>query len=269
MTCPEGTVKDSAAAADGQSCLKCTENCHTCSPDPNVCTSCAPGSNFFFKSSKCVRYCDRTDQTDPGTVTDALYNDADSQTCRACDGNCVLCFGKTSGECTKCQTNFFLYQTSCLSLCPSGYYNNPTGLCTPCPLGCKECSYNSAVECQSCLAPFFLDVNRISCISAAASCSDSLYYKDNTTRACQRCDIACLTCFGPLITNCRSCDAPYFLIDQLNTCSENCPQGYYRDSTTANECKACDASVGCETCDQSDKTLCLNCLPDFYYQFNR
>jgi hypothetical protein len=115
----------------------------------------------------------------------------------------IGCLDCSTGECTSCMTGF--------------NYDSNVKVCTPCPPGCSACVANPQV-CDSCVAGTI---------------------KSGTT--CVRCNSACATCTGSLISECATC-------------------ALGRTKTAANLCIACPRN--CATCDNTGNT-CLTCFPGF------
>jgi proprotein convertase subtilisin/kexin type 5 len=81
---------------------------------------------------------------------------------------------------------------------------------------------------------------------------------DSQERVCEDCIDNCWTCDD--LTTCRVCVSGYMLLaDQ--TCSLNCPAGFYEDEHRIN-CLACDAN--CEHCTGNLSTQCTSCYSGTY-----
>ncbi|EAR96176.2 REJ domain protein (macronuclear) [Tetrahymena thermophila SB210] len=150
-------------------CRKCIQSCKICS-DGNSCSTCFD-QNFLDSSNLC-QPCDSTCQTCNGTKntnciicrsglhmqlsTNLCVQNCDSNEflnslsqCQKCDNSCKTCDGSSSNNCKSCYSNFYLFNQSCVPLCPNGYsLNTNTFACEPCQdkLSCNNC-YNT---CQLC-----------------------------------------------------------------------------------------------------------------------
>ena len=120
---------------------------------------------------------------------------------------------------------------------------------------CATCT--SLSVCQSCQV-----INGIAYYLEGSSCTvncPSNKYGNVNTLTCDICANGCLTCFGPTTSECNSCTnynaVDYFLEYNTNLCSQNCPGGQYKD-TTSYRCLLC--SPLCVTCSGS-ATNCLTC----------
>ena len=73
-----------------------------------------------------------------------------------------------------------------------------------------------------------------------------------------KCDLThCLTCSGPTLSDCLSCNPGFFLqTSPPSTCESLCPDGFYSDPNT-NTCPACKGS--CKTCSGPLSTNCISC----------
>ncbi|KAL4489108.1 hypothetical protein ABPG73_005595 [Tetrahymena malaccensis] len=96
----------------------------------------------------------------------------------------------------------------------------------------------------------------------------------------ETCDQSCLTCNGPTSNNCLSCPSNFSLVGTqckcssgffayLNTCLQQCPQGYLQNQTN-NQCELdnCD-STKCQICSPSPKRKCLACVQGFFLHIDK
>lgn len=150
-------------------CVKCLTGCISCN-SRDVCTACVsgwtlnvigqcrPNSNCtlvnceiceivssFNMCRKCINpyYLIKSTLIPAGFATvsgsnytcvlncpTSYYKTADF-TCRSCPADCTACNGN---DCSACKTGFFLFKTSCVSSCPTGYVSNSlTSSCQPSP----------------------------------------------------------------------------------------------------------------------------------------
>jgi len=106
--------------------------------------------------------------------------------------------------------------------------------------------------------------------TCAYSCP-SASYVDSTANKCLNCHPWCLTCWGPLNTQCSRCNnvtsssnqvTIYYLISGMGTCSQTCPDSQYIDAKVPNYCQLCSSS--CLTCATSSSN-CVSCQTGNYY----
>ena len=120
------------------------------------------------------------------------------------------------------------YQIS-LSICPSGYYKNPsTKGCDPCDVSCSDCTGRNNTECTGYTSGYFLQPESTTCLS---TCSIG-YCADTLSNTCAPCDACCSNCTGGTNTQCTSCNPGYLLQPSSTTCGTACPSGYYADCKT-------------------------------------
>ncbi|EAR96178.2 surface protein (macronuclear) [Tetrahymena thermophila SB210] len=119
-------------------CQPCDSTCQTCNGPQNTnCMICKSGLHMQLSTSLCVQSCDSNE-----------FLNALSQ-CQKCDNSCKTCDGSSSSNCKSCYSNYYLYNKSCVPVCPNGYsLNTNTLACEPCQdkLSCNNC-YNT---CQLC-----------------------------------------------------------------------------------------------------------------------
>ena len=81
-----------------------------------------------------------------------MYSNITTLGCSICDSSCLNCTS-LSTVCTACNPSTpLLYNSSCLSQCPSGYYNT-SATCLKCSYPCLNCS-GSPTNCTACLNNF-------------------------------------------------------------------------------------------------------------------
>jgi len=94
----------------------------------------------------------------------------------------------------------YVYQ-KCLPICLKGQFRNGS-LCSNCTENCEVCS-NSKL-CKICVSNYTKNSNG----KCERICSNKQFSKQNL---CINCHSACLTCYGPLIFHCKTCDNEYVL----------------------------------------------------------
>ena len=233
-----------------QTCEACDASCKTCSGSAATnCLSCYSGKYLLTANNSCVS-CDVV----------GYFQDAGTQTCKACDSSCKTCSGSSAMNCLSCYSGkFFLASNnSCVSCNEDGYYQNTIAqTCDTCDLSCQTCSGSAATNCLTCYTGQYLLAANSSCVS----CDVDGYYQDTLTQTCKACDASCNTCSGSTATNCLSCPTGKYLLTANNSCVSCNVDGYYQDTLTQT-CKACDA--GCKTCSGPSATDCLTCYSGTY-----
>ena len=226
--------------ADG-TCLPCASGCEKCKGSASTCTSCiAP---LLLQGANCQGTCNNG-FTAIGTV------------CQGCPSGCLKCTQNLI--CYYCADGFYMFKGKCYDVCPAGTIGDSSSgnwVCAPCNSPCKTCM-NHPSFCTSCLNGLgYLQTSAIhqSCV---LSCVDGTYPVGGV---CQVCDFRCATCLGSA-TNCISCPANQILynggcwaqcpaismqlVGQSASCSDACPDGYYKVSMT--ECAPC--AIECTKC---------------------
>ncbi|CAI2371721.1 unnamed protein product [Moneuplotes crassus] len=78
------------------------------------------------------------------------------------------------------------------------------------------------------------------------------------------CHVSCLTCNGPDIDDCLTCDSGRFLY--LTLCKLVCPDGYYGDSSS-NTCQPCNTV--CSKCNGATELDCIECTYNSTHKYFR
>ncbi|CAD8048323.1 unnamed protein product [Paramecium sonneborni] len=302
--CPISTFNQ----AGSKICQDCYFGCATCfGSSQNECLSCIPG--FFLDqqnscsdschiepnviedwiNGRCVQFCPLDSflqllnnghfackETCPEYYySNICVSHCPSQTyqngyaCISCAAPCSICFGNTINQCNQCDTGYYLYQTTCYSVCPD---ENPYGniidhTCVPI---CPDFLYLPKKLCFN-FCPYFLYRYEITNLKLCVDeCLSKSYLQD---QQCFECDPICTECFGPANGNCLQCELPYFLNGQ--TCELICPTFY---DLTDHICKAaCPVNLVIQDlycqpqCDQDYLLYGQNCItecPQFTYLEN-
>lgn len=172
----------------------------------------------------------------------------------SCNFSCSQC-AQSANNCLKCKPNFFLFNNTCLSTCPTQFFPNiNSNLCQICVGYCYTCT--STDNCTACNTNFLLNG---SCVTAS-SCPDT-HYADITQLACLPCTAPCLTC-EYIPTHCTNCDPNSTLpLLQNNTCLASCASTSTYPGTLGTG-KACFPCLSpCLTC--INITYCLSCVPGY------
>ena len=141
--CPENNYEAYYDEIWAPVCQNCSDNCHTCEQEADLCTSCPFG--YFLGETACVTDCESNQ-----------YRGMDSNgkvRCLTCSINCKSC-SLVSTHCTACDATSpnrnALYENDCIASCPTNYFPDPdTGECKRCESPCKECS-GSKNKCTVC-----------------------------------------------------------------------------------------------------------------------
>uniref|UniRef100_A0A2P2I154 furin n=1 Tax=Hirondellea gigas TaxID=1518452 RepID=A0A2P2I154_9CRUS len=225
--CPIGTYSDITV----KSCVACRAGCSSCTSS-DACNSCKKG--WRSKAGACVSH-----KPDRCQITE--YLNTSNARCELCHESCSSCTGGQDTECLHCAAPSFLFISTCLHVCPPGYYGRG-GRCLQCPDSCTSCS--SYTSCNSC-APRFVLHNR-QCVPA---CPEKTY-RDRST--CLDCYQSCATCWGGGNSQCATCPQGHQLLG--SQCYTSCPDGYYAQG---DECRPCYHN--CNTCSSSGLASCLSC----------
>lgn len=143
-----------------------------------------------------------------------------------------------------------MYNNSCVSSCPSGFFQNST-ICYACVSPCLTCT--SATLCLSCIIDYYN--NNFTCVNASSCPSGT--FPNATAHNCDYCSNNCTTC-SMISSNCTSCSSPLFLYN--DSCVSSCPTGMFQNGTL---CQTCVSP--CLTC--TSATVCLSCSTNFYTNF--
>ena len=272
-TCPDGYWGDSV----NNVCSPCYESnpgdnvqsCKTCSGEGAAkCLTCHIGVFYHSVGESCLLSCPTGYFAESATYT---CNQCYQATAGSSLKSCGTCYGGSSSNCLTCQdTSTFLYQGTCLKVCPPGTYANTTTLvCEPCFRGstathpqysCSTCDGPSSTDCLSCSSGVLYYPTNSSCLSRCPSIG---WYSDYLNNSCNTCykpsssndpSQACLTCNGGLASNCLSCHPGTYLYVVDGTCLLTCPEKYYPDPETW-MCMSCAYPL---TSDTDLLNTCLN-----------
>lgn len=128
---------------------------------------------------------------------------------------------------------------------------------------CASCDGPTSSDCLSCITGLFLQVSPGP--STCESVCPEGFYSDGTSNTCPPCNGECVTCFGPLNSNCITCPTGKFLSINKNsyTCTL-CPPGTYPESSGV--CHNCDPN--CVTCFGGSSSECNSCDPNkFFFEY--
>ena len=117
--CPDGFYEDYV----DHKCEACDSKCSTCDINSTYCQTCTETGSFeaflFADNSSCMAIC-----------PDGFYENYTNHHCEACDDKCSICT-ENSSYCQVCNSEIgpneaFLFDSSCLSVCPAAFYENNT-----------------------------------------------------------------------------------------------------------------------------------------------
>ena len=171
--------------------------------------------------------------------------------CQPCFFGCVTCAGPFSNQCLTCRLNSDRHTDGSCSCRPGYQFNQLTGNCDPiqnCHASCNLCTRaNDMNACVGCRTNAML--------SSASSCICNENFYMTSAGACASCHSSCLTCRGPLGSDCLSCRANSIYDPAARTCT--CPSGFYTAATANSDCLGCHNS--CLTCADGSNQGCRSC----------
>ena len=231
-------------------CLDCNEMCapNTGCSGPGL-TECRQCRDVEYQS-ECVERCP------PGTYV------SPNSTCLQCSEECDECNGPTATDCVNCR-HFELIENSerpvCVNNCSGNYYTNGI-TCLPCDPEClKGCTGSGPLQCLECRTAAMLRSNNVTqCVSDCnTATSNNIYYLDDATGICSRCNDLCSPsdgCDGPTASDCDTCRNGTYMYSENRTCIRDCSSledsngtQFYNDDTTGT-CDLCDSSCGSRGC---------------------
>ena len=109
------SCNNSGQIISNDSCVNCGTGCKNCL-STTQCIDCLSNYYYFPLKNTCLLTC-----------PDGFYKNASF--CSSCDISCLTCFGSQSDQCFTCASNFFLFGSNCLSICPSNTTSTLNGTC--------------------------------------------------------------------------------------------------------------------------------------------
>lgn len=170
-----------------------------------------------------------------------------------CEPGCLTCESQNN-LCTTCEPNLFLYNFSCISVCPIAY-GPINSICTECEISCKSCK-DATDYCTDCYSGFVYNGD---CVSICPNTSVV------TGNSCENCYETCYTCEGSS-DHCTSCNN--FTSFYLNQCLDKCPVGFYSVLGLCQTCPCteellnngiCDSNCDIQACNY-DNNDCLTSI---------
>lgn len=183
-------------------CKLCINPCKTCSVSASNCTSCLIGFQFYSSGSTVIGTC--VFDCPIGYYSKVILSSSSSQPnpkCLACSPSCLACSIENT-TCTKCKDGYFLHLSTCLNICPVGFYAdasltqfNGSARCAPCFNPCLSCD-SRGDNCTKCRFGLNLIPSFNNTIGQCVSSCPVLYYYTNSS------DHTCIKCSDP---NCMQC----------------------------------------------------------------
>ena len=286
--CQPGFYQNSAGKTTCKKCsagyyqdLYAQDRCKPCDPgyyqDANQGSSCKPCSPGYYQneaaSSSCKLCPNGTFQSSSGGTS-----------CFSCYPLCQSCHGSDKTDCSLCLDDVpnLLNEAGVVCDCIEGFFYDSSQTdhslyCQPCSDYCGTCS--SSTECIACV-----DSNGVTLDNGVCSCSVPGYMviTNSTTgiKECVTCNPICLTCTGPGINQCQSCDlTKHAIFVSPSTCK--CLEHFYYDSVldqctdchsfctectgpSAYSCVGCDTNVSLSLADKP--SWCVQDCPAGYYK---
>ncbi|KAL4482617.1 hypothetical protein ABPG73_021277 [Tetrahymena malaccensis] len=165
-------------------CEKCHQGCNKCEKKSNNCQECKSG--YIMLKNECFS------QPPAGYYLDGNQF-------KECSKGCAKCINSNKDSCLSCLKDYFMYKDStCVDICPDGYFPNQNKQCELCSGYCKTCTNFS--QCTTCNYGLYeLDGK---CVSECPS--QIQYFQDEKNLKCVQCDSQCPQqgCKGPALEDC-------------------------------------------------------------------
>ncbi|KAL4507716.1 hypothetical protein ABPG73_012404 [Tetrahymena malaccensis] len=241
-------VCDTGYSYVGGNCIKCPQNCNSCSSE-NICTQCQ--LNYFLdfnqtcntdcpatyskdlETSKCLCSLGLIENTNKHVCecNQGFFLSSDG-TCQKCIQSCKSCQNET--ECIQCEETFFLdSQNKCVLDCPQTFQEDKENMICICP-------QNSTLKSNIC------------------SCNqDYEMQQDNTCKL--KCSSFCDSC--SVAGECDVCQQGYFM-NYDYTCVNKCPETYIENKET----RTCECDQLAEMINVSQFEKKCVCPADLIYQ---
>ena len=120
---PSCTISDFYSTSCQPCNALCTQGCVRADISCNLCydQQCKSCTDFDSSCPSCITNASGS----PSCECSAGYFwDAITETCASCTSNCDSCLSTRYDSCTLCKSGYFLCQSVCVSICPSGYSTN-------------------------------------------------------------------------------------------------------------------------------------------------
>ncbi len=248
-------------------CLSCNESGTN---EENNCVKCKNDEYHFdpYKANHCIN------RDELPNIN--YYLDINDDKYKICNERCLECEGPNETQCLSCNNSNGYYSKEddiniiCYSMeeIENGYYldiyNNIIKKCNNRCFSCNKGGSDSNSNCLQCLNNeyHFDPIKSNHCINESELPSIS-YYLDKSINKYKKCNIACLTCYGPYNNNCILCDNDNGYYYKENNESQICYSqsnieiGYYLD-TINNLFRNCNNR--CLSCDKGGSDIQSNCI---------
>lgn len=122
-------------------CTHCPLVCSACT-SPTFCSSCEPGATMAI-DNMCYRDCNSTHKyafnaSCYNTCPPGTFITYTRVTCGPCSPICHTC-SDSATFCLSCVSTYF-FNNTCLTVCPNGFYGDPSLACISCSLNATACS---------------------------------------------------------------------------------------------------------------------------------
>ena len=283
LKCDKGTYVNNLA------CSECTPGTYQPDAGEDSCKNCSPGTYTNLNKQTECKSCSEGSYTDKDGQANCLLCDigsyigtegqssciscevgkytenkgsTSSTDCKDCHPFCASCTGSSKTQCLKCNSaipHLIIKENVCS--CEIGYYedtsasNNP---CKPCGSFCADCD---ATECFNCV-----NNNGVVLKNGVCTCSAPgyfIYYNEETKEDdCSTCHKFCDKCFGPLNTECISCNEALG-VSYISSYTCGCSKENYFDELDQS-CQPCNPL--CDGCKGPTNKECISC--NFILSFN-
>ena len=264
---------------------KCNSRCLSCNQSGTEsysnCIECLDDNYHFdpYKPNHCIKEVELPNPNYYVDPTDNIY--------KICYHRCLRCSGPNETECTECYNskNYFFKEGDIIPLCYSneeieeGYYlDSPNNLIKKCNERCLSCNRggtNTNSNCIKCVNDtYHFDPTRTYHCLREEELPSVSYYLDSNTDKFKKCNISCLTCYGPNNDNCILCNnnGGYYYKEnnesQICYSNGNIEIGYYLDRIN-NLYRRCNKR--CLKCNEGGSDIesnCLECNNSLNYHFD-
>jgi peptidoglycan/xylan/chitin deacetylase (PgdA/CDA1 family) len=199
-------------------------------------------------------------------------------TALGCDTSCATCSGTQADECLTCKPNAYLAGGTCVpctvcaateytkvactatantvcdtcSTCAAGTFQETActatanTVCTKCDATCATCSGPLATDCTTCPTGNYKSATGcVPCSTCKPGTVQTAACGPTKDTVCTACDPTCVTCSGPLPTDCNACVA-----------------GSYKSATGCLACSKCKpGTTQTAACGPASDTVCTACPP--------
>ncbi|CAG9319988.1 unnamed protein product [Blepharisma stoltei] len=242
----------------------------SCGICPSTTVGCLPnqGISKYWDGSGWVNC--KSECSNIGCVRDdTVCNLCESQSCFLCDDwtgcliwcdpSCLTCVGPSSSECVLCADGSRILGSSygsCVCTATNQYvkYEDPF-TCENCHSSCASCIGPNYDDCLLC-ANEEITINEY---HGYCECQSNQYLAQKSPIECEDCDPSCLTCSGPGMYSCTSCDSGLILNED-----GHCSCGFAALENF--QCTDC-SDPSCQAC-LSTPENCISCFPPKILQGN-